>query len=260
MPLKISSFNVRGLANKTKREKIFTWIKDQSISIALLQETHSSSKTDSVWSQQWGAKVYFSGKDSNSKGIAILINDNFNCKIINYEEIIQGRLQSLEIEINEHTVTIINIYGPNTDDVSLFNKLDEYLGSNDEKTFIIGGDFNTILDVELDKKHGNKNTHPNVRKKILSIIDENSLKDIWRIQHPEKQQYTWHSNTKPVIFCRLDYFLLSENITNYIIKTQIKPGYNSDHSLVSIEIDFVKLDRGPGVFKMNNSVLLENEY
>ena len=260
MPLKISSFKVRGLANKTKREKIFTWIKDQSISIALLQETHSSSKTDSVWSKQWGAKVYFSGKDSKSKGIAILINDNFNCKIINYEEIIQGRLQSLELEINEHTVTIINIYGPNTDDVSLFNKLDEYLGSNDEKTFIIGGDFNTILDVELDKKHGNKNTHPNVRKKILSIIDENSLKDIWRIQHPEKQQYTWQSNTKLVIFSRLDYFLLSENITNYIIKTQIKPGYNSDHSLVSIEIDFVKLDRGPGVFKMNNSVLLEHEY
>ena len=57
-----------------------------------------------------------------------------------------------------------------------------------KKTFIIGGDFNTILDVDLDKKHGNKYTHPNVRKKILSIIDENSLKDIWRIQHPEKQQ------------------------------------------------------------------------
>ena len=35
---------------------------------------------------------------------------------------------------------------------------------------------------------------------------------------------------------------------------------SSDHSLVSIEIYFVKLDRGPGVFKMNNMVLLEHEY
>ena len=59
--------------------------------------TSISKMPNTVWSQQWGAKVYFSGKDSNSKGIAILINDNFNSKIINYEEIIQGRLQSHEL-------------------------------------------------------------------------------------------------------------------------------------------------------------------
>ena len=71
MPLKISSLNVRGLANQTKREKIFTLIKNQSILIALLQETHSSSETDSVWSKQWGAKVYFSGKESRFLSMTI---------------------------------------------------------------------------------------------------------------------------------------------------------------------------------------------
>ena len=95
---------------------------------------------------------------------------------------ITGSVRYLPLgQLHSLTVTIIIIYGPNTDDVSLFKKLDEYLGSNDEKTFIIGGDFNTILDVELDKKNGIKYTHPNIRKKLLSIIDENYLKDIWRI-------------------------------------------------------------------------------
>ena len=91
-----------------------------------------------------------------------------------------------------------------------------------------------------------------------------SMKTLWRTSGvsniQRKKQYTWHSNTKPVIFCRVDYFLISENIINYTNKTQIKPGYNTDHSLISMELDFVKIDRGPGVFKMNNSVLLESEY
>ena len=80
--------------------------------------------------------------------------------IANYDWIIQGRLQTLEVEVNEHTFTIISIYDPNTNDISLFNKLDEYLGWNDENTFIIGGDFNTILKVELDEKYEIKYTHP----------------------------------------------------------------------------------------------------
>ena len=40
-----------------------------------------------------------------------------------------------------------------------------------------------ILDEELDKDNGIKYTHQNIRKQLLAIIDENSLKDIWRIQH-----------------------------------------------------------------------------
>ena len=75
------------------------------------------------------------------------------CKIINYKDVISGRLQILETEIDEKLFTIINLYGPNKDEISLFETLDNFVSDNEEKTFILGGDFNVVLNENLDKKH-----------------------------------------------------------------------------------------------------------
>ena len=127
-------------------------------------------------------------------------------------------------------------------------------------TFIIAGDFNTILDTQLDKIGGIKNTHPNCRKSLLDIITEHNLTDIWRLQHPDKKQYTWHSSKKPHISSRLDYFLISSCFINNTNKSSIKAGYRTDHSVISMSIDFTSKPRGPGIFKLNSSLLLDNEY
>ena len=82
----------------------------------------------------------------------------------------------------------------------VFNKLDDYITNNADKNVIIGGDFNTVLDVDMDRKNGLKNTHKNIRAKLKQIINTNNLIDIWRTQHQLKQQFTWHSNTRPIIF------------------------------------------------------------
>ena len=68
--------------------------------------------------------------------------------------IVTGRLQALELNIEERDLIILNMYRPSTDSVNHFKILENYLKENDDKTFIIGGDFKTILDTELDKKNG----------------------------------------------------------------------------------------------------------
>ena len=75
MSIKICSLNVRGLRNKVKRDKMFAWLKDQSYSIILLQETHSTSDINNQWTQEWGSLSFFSGNKSNSQGVGILINE-----------------------------------------------------------------------------------------------------------------------------------------------------------------------------------------
>ena len=77
---------------------------------------------------------------------------------------------------------------------------------------------------------------------------------------PKSRQYTWHSNTKPVISCRLDYFLISNHISHLIKRCAIRPSYKSDHSLVSIAINLTNQQRGPGYFKFNNSLLTEDNF
>ena len=129
-----------------------------------------------------------------------------------------------------------------------------------KKVLLLGGDFNTVLNVDQDKKNGNFNTHKVCREKLKSIVNTSNLVDIWRILNPEKLKFTWHSNTKPIIFCRLDYFLISENLVNAIKSAKIKAGYKSDHSIIDISFDFIKVEKGPGYFKLNNSLLLDNNY
>ena len=66
--------------------------------------------------------------------------------------------------------------------------------------------FNTIIDAKNDKKNGNPNISKNKMEKINSIIENNDIHDIWRILNPHYFNYTWHSNHKPHVFSRHDYF------------------------------------------------------
>ncbi len=98
-------------------------------------------------------------------------------------------------------------------------------------------------------------------KKILYNYEKNiDLHDIWRILNPNTRKYTWHSNTKPPILCRLDYFLISEHIINIVTTSNITTGFKSDHSIVSFGLQTETNKRGPGYFKLNNSLLLSTDY
>ena len=85
---------------------MFCWLKDQSYNILLLQETHSTSDIIDNWTVEWGNKAFFSLTKSNSLGVCILINDDCNCDILNYSDIVKGRLQALELKIKDTNITI----------------------------------------------------------------------------------------------------------------------------------------------------------
>ena len=260
MNIQLCSYNVRGLGNKNKREQIFAWVNKNNYDICLLQETHSGEGTHDAWKWEWGNEAFFSGKNNNSEGIGILISSKISCTIQKYTEILCGRMQALEIIINGKELTIINIYGPNDDDTSLFNKLEDYINENEDKNFLLGGDFNTVLETNIDKHNGKNDTHKRCRTKINHIIDTYNLIDIWREKHFGLREYTWHSSHRPPILCRLDYFLVSENVRNFVISCKHNISYKSDHCPVSITLDLSQHFQGPGYFKMNNSLLLNPDY
>ena len=179
------SFNVRGLGNKCKREHIFAWLKSSNHTLCMLQETHSGENTHTSWKQEWGYDAFWSGHSNNSEGIGILINPTVSYTIQKYTDLIPGRMQALELIINDKEIYFINIYGPNNDDCNFFEQLEKHLKENDEKTFIIGGDFNTVLNENLDKRNGRIYSHKRCRTVINNIIDGYSLTDIWRDMHPD---------------------------------------------------------------------------
>ena len=123
----ICTLNVKGLNNKLKRDQLLTYLKQQHVSICLLQETHLPSNNKHTYGDEWGVKAFVSGTSSNSAGVCILINPTITHSILKYEDIVPGRLQAIEISIENKNVTILNVYGPNEDNIVLFDKLSSYL-------------------------------------------------------------------------------------------------------------------------------------
>ena len=103
--------------------------------------------------KEWDNEAFFSGNYSNKEGVCILLNANVAYKVLKHTEIVSSRLQAIELEIEHRTIVIISIYGPNSDDCTVFEQLEKYLSEKEDKTFILGGDFNTVLNENIHKKN-----------------------------------------------------------------------------------------------------------
>ena len=181
----ISSPNVRGLGNKEKRREVFQWLRKKNYSIYMLQETHCTERSSGTWAAEWGYTAFFSGLASNKAGVAILLNNNFTFNVLKQICNKEGRYIIIDLEVDELTLTICNIYAPNKDDPNFFQNVSEELSR-----FILVGDFNLVMDVAKDKKGGKSSTHRNSLKVIQNIRDNLDLTDIWRDLNPEQRRYT----------------------------------------------------------------------
>ena len=260
MKLKLATFNTKGLRDFKKRRKVFTWLRDNKFSIIFLQETHVTKDTAEFWQNEWGYTTIFSGNNSQSAGVGILLRPDSPVKFISHTEIIVGRIQKVEAEINGQRYNLFNIYGPNDDDAVFFDILNNELTQIQEENVIIGGDLNVILDSKMDKEGGRGDRKPKQRQIIQKIMEDHELSDVWRVVNPDKKIFTWHSNSIPRVSCRLDYFIVSCNLMNLIRHTKIIPGFLSDHSLVCMKLETSIPDRGPGYWKLNTDLLLDLEY
>ena len=59
---------------------------------------------------------------------------------------------------------------------------------------------------------------------------------------------------------RLDYFIIANSLSGLVDSVDIYPGYRSDHSLITMSLNFQMFDRGPGFWKCNTSLLFKEAY
>ena len=88
-------------------------------------------------------------------------------------------------------------------------------------------------------------------------METENLMDIYRIKNPDKNLITW---TRGKIRRRLDYFLISDHISNNNIKISTSPCTLSDHYWINFSIISHKNRKGRGFWKLNTSLLEEEEY
>ena len=138
--------------------------------------------------------------------------------------------------------------------------MDDIRGNNDN--LILGGDFNVIFDPSMDRKGGNfqmTNSYLQVNDILDDIIDNNNLCDVWRVKHPNNKVFTWRQR-RPEIHSRLDIWLISDGLQDFVQEVDIKTSIRSDHSSILLRLDSFKTSKGQGYWKLNNSFVDEYEY
>ena len=177
--LKVLSANCQGLQNLIKRTDVLSYLKEKQPNILCLQDTHWTEKDKCSVKKIWGHDIFLNGRKSNARGVAILLNNNFEYEILKSEQDTEGNFLYLQLKVQEEIFNIITIYGPNKDEPSFFDQIKSVLQESTAYT-IICGDFNLVLDPVKDAYNYKHINHPRARKSVLNVMEEFNLLDIYR--------------------------------------------------------------------------------
>ena len=256
--IKFFSQNCQGLNDTKKRRDVFQYIRKKKYNIACLQDIHVSMKMETYVKAEWGQNAFFSTYTSNSRGICILF-DKCDFKVHRIKSDVSGNYIILDLTIQDKRVTLVSIYGPNSDQPSFYQNLKIKIQEFENDMVLICGDWNLVLEPTKDLENYANINNPKARETVLKMIEELNLIDIWRIMHENDKCFTWRKKN-PRKQARLDFFLMSDNLTYLTWNTSIVPGYRTDHSGIVVELNFNNIEKGKGYWKFNNSLLKEKNY
>ena len=257
--VKVITANCQGLRDPNKRADVLNHFSDMQPNILCLQDTHWLNNDTRLIRNLWPGECLLNGSRTNSRGVAILIGKNFDYKISEVERDCVGNYISVLLHLSDFSVKIINLYAPNNDSPDFFEYVKTKITDSVHDYCIICGDFNLIIDPKNDSRNYKNINNPQARKCVLDLMSNLFLKDAFRHFNKNLIQYTWHRKN-PIRCARLDYFLISEPLTDLVNKCYIKPGYRSDHSIVVLTLTICKFQRGRGIWKFNCSLLKDKEY
>lgn len=257
------SVNVRGLRNKDKRNVFFKWCRDQKADLVFVQETYWTSDIEPVINSEWKGKAFYSHGSNHARGVAVLVKANIDIVLTKKSIDNSGRILLLRFTKNFTDYCLINLYAPTEkkNKNSFFKKLRKQIDSVQEEgdcNFIIGGDWNSVLDPRKDAK-GSRSCYYKTPASLKILLKQKRLIDVWRKSHKDVQQFTWR-NLSMNVASRLDYWIISKNISGNVVSTDIRPVIKGDHNAISLKLRMSNFKKGPGYWKLNVSHLSNENF
>ena len=203
-----------------------------------------------------GGQIIMSHGIQNSKGVAVLIQKNSRVRVNKITIHEDGHYVLVSLKVNDITMLLVNVYGPNMDEPQFFDEIIEKIKQYDEANVMFMGDFNLALNSLLDRADGG-NYSPKATEKLHIIMDELGLLDAWRVLNPEGKRFSWHRQQSA---SRIDYVLLDHSIMNQIKYIDYKPGYKTDHSFLEFSFNVATEQRGRGYWKFNARLLHDKDF
>ena len=128
------------------------------------------------------------------------------------------------------------------------------------KNIILGGDFNMHFDSKLEAKGGKPVLKKQSIAKMVELLENFDLCDIWHIRNLKKRRFAFRQNHfSGYIKKRLDYFFVSNSRQEATKSVDILASLSTDHSPIFITLSKLnEFTKGKGLWKFNNS-LISNE-
>lgn len=199
----------------------------------------------------------------NSRGVMILGRRNLDWKLTQTLRDDNGRILALNLDLQGVLYSLVTVYAPTQDKPGLqmetINKIDDFLRNLSVPNIILGGDLNCFMDPTLDKNTPNPPPHlaGTVRARLLSLMDEWGLTDIWRVRNECNPGFTFRRGSYS---SRLDYLLISSHLSESVKNMEIDTIVHSDHAILSISISPSQERRGPGFWKLDPSLLESTKF
>ena len=155
---------------------------------------------------------------------------------------------------------LVNVYGPNRDNPEFYEKLSLDIKKLGCTNLILTGDWNLVLDPSKDYENYKSINNLKAQEKLINLITDLNLCDIWRENNPDCRRFTWR-RTRPFQQSRLDFFLISDNVIEKVSETDIVYGYRTDHSGITLTLSFGSNQTKRNSFwKFNVSLLKDKKY
>ena len=201
-------------------------------------------------------------------GAGIVIRDEETFKVHQCINDPQGRYVAVVGDHEEGEFLILSFYSPSVENEIknfVINSICTQLTSMDvdlPQFIIIGGDSNTVFS-NLDKEGGNPQLKNQAINSFETMKQNFGLFDTFRQKNPYKREYSWETLNPLIIKERIDIIFASNSMEDYITETGIVPVHKtcSDHGIPFVKIQgFGIPSRGPGLWKLNNQLLLDQSY
>nr|XP_046155691.1 uncharacterized protein LOC123996362 [Oncorhynchus gorbuscha] len=221
---------------------IMDYGKEQKADVIFLQETHIGPNCyrkleEHGWEEMetnWTS--YLTVYSPSSKGVAILVNKKLkpHYEYICHDEDYAGGYIVLFCQMYGQLFTLVNVYN-HKEDKKVLGRLSQYLQEMKIGTLVIGGDFNTVLDLDFDKRTASeRKRHTSLRPLLQSFISSLNLQDTWARLQPTKRAFTRSQGTS---HSRIDMFFMQQDKATFAQSCEIHTDSGiSDHKPVSLKI------------------------
>ncbi len=210
-----------------------------------------------------GGPILFYHGTSASRGVAILFRSTLDHEMLEKYIDNDRRLLIIKCKLEKSCCIIANCYAPKQQyrnhQLNFICITRDILCKFENESIILAGVFNFNLYSKMYKSDSISHTYDNssYRTEIQAMLDVFNLVDTWRALNPNSRRYTWHARGKSSC---LDYLFIFEHLLNDINKCKSNTGLPSDHSILSLELNDNKINRGKGLCKFNLKLLKDMDY